>query len=254
MEASLRADAWALQQIAAYQGGKVLLWSWVSRGLTTMEQVASWYFNDNIEAAKEALSSTPGAMASLCKLDEIPDVDCTAEETQVVQAESSMLDGELSRIWAIEDPEVTDPVPIGLPSWFTTPIDKAVLLWRQEASKWDERIQKRHADGKDSLTPAMQRLYDKWLEDTTRSIVLDKRKEVEVKNLGDQSISKLQKHCVLLVIHMSTTSEDLRIKSGSGKLWKLKLLEGTISSGKAIPDEVDHFEGLDCLHILTAHH
>lgn len=86
IEDSLRADAWALKKIQEYQGGKILMWSWLSRGLTTIEQQAEWNFQGNVEHAKSALQATPGALAELCDLEEVPDVDCSEEKSQVIQA------------------------------------------------------------------------------------------------------------------------------------------------------------------------
>ena len=60
MENSIRADAWALSRLKEYQSGKLILWSWVTRGYVTMEQVAEWYFDSDVDAATTALSSTRG--------------------------------------------------------------------------------------------------------------------------------------------------------------------------------------------------
>lgn len=139
-EDSFRADAWALQKIATYQHGKVLLWSWVSRGLVDMEQVARWYYNGDIAAAEKALSATPGAMAELCAVDEVPQVDVTTEREQVEAAQGTLLDGETSSVWAISDCGNNAADPITLPMWFNQPIQKTILLWKKESSSLEEGI------------------------------------------------------------------------------------------------------------------
>lgn len=55
IEASLRSDAWALSKISEYKGGKILIWSWLSRGLVSMEWVAKIHFGNDLEKAKEAM-------------------------------------------------------------------------------------------------------------------------------------------------------------------------------------------------------
>ena len=123
-EGSLRADAFALQSLKNYQGGKLIQWAWVSRGLTSMEQIAEWHHDGNMEAAKASFEQTRGAMATLYSLDEIPSVEPTGEEDIVAAAETTTLKGELHQFWAINDYENPTAEPIALPSWFQLPIDK----------------------------------------------------------------------------------------------------------------------------------
>lgn len=44
IQCSLRADAWALQQISDMNGGKTILWAWMSRGYLEPELAAAWHF------------------------------------------------------------------------------------------------------------------------------------------------------------------------------------------------------------------
>lgn len=242
---SLRADAFALQKIGQYQGGKILLWAWISRGLITMEQVASWRFDGDVSAAREAMESTEGELAKLYQADEIPNVDCSKEAREVNDAAIVEMDGEISSAWAISDFDDADTPPstppIFLPQWFQLPINKAVLLWRQEKSVWDERFASRLASGFTELPPKMQQAYDAWKEDTTRPLVLSKRTKTQVKKLTGKSISSLKRHCILLVLHMNSDAGNLAIKSGEGKLWRLRLMEGRIPASENVPPQVDHF-------------
>lgn len=247
IESSLKADAWALRMISEYQGGKVLLWSWVSRGLTSLDQVAKWHFDSNVEEAELALHSTRGKMAELCALDEVPTTDFPEEKQQVVLAEESNLEGEIRQLWAIVDAESEGADPIPLPAWCGLAIDKAILLWRREYELWNGRFAKRLRDtGKDYLPPAQMQKYEDWCKEATRSIVLDKKKKAQVVNVADKSLNQLRKSCILLKIQMSNKAEDLMIQAGSGKQWKLRLFEGSVphAISDQVPPEVDHFRGL----------
>lgn len=100
-------------------------------------------------------------------------------------------------------------------------------------------------DGKAGLTPKMQTAYDSWLAEPQRTIVLDKQRQAQVVNLAAKPLSKLKKHCLMLVLHMSKDPEELRIRSGSGQLWKLQLLRGSAPSSSEVPKDLDRFEGAD---------
>lgn len=242
MEASLRSDAWSLMKIAGYQNGKVLQWSWISRGLLSIENLADWYYGGDVEAAKAGLEATPGRMAELCRIDDIPNVDCSAEREQVEIAQSKQLEGQTFSFWTISDPTHVEAKPIPLPGWFKAPIDKAILLWQRESYRWEKVISDRLLQGKE-LAPKQHLAYNEWKSNETRSIVLDKKKQAQVVNLGSKTTSTLKKTCLMLVIHMSKDASGLHISTGSGKLWKLQLLQGVEPISDQVPAEVDHFEG-----------
>lgn len=242
VEDSLRADAWALQRIADYQSGKVILWSWVSRGLLSLDHVAEWYFNNDIAEAKVALAGTPGQMAKLCHVDELPHVDCSSAQKEVAIAESTHMDGETVCTWASRDQDDINATPILLPAWFRAPIDKTVLLWQQEARMWDKKISERQLQGKDTLTPKQQKAFDAWAETSSRSLVLDKKKRAQVVNVASKSIASLKRTCILVVIQLSQEASELKIKSGSGKQWQLQLLQCKSAPGESVPEEIDAFQ------------
>ena len=243
IESSLMADAWSLQKISEYKGGKILIWSWVSRGLVTRDQVAGWLFDGQVNKVDEILESTPGELAKLCEYDEIPEVDDAAEKSQVVLAQPSRLEGEVTSLWAIRDPDVPDSPPIFLPEWFTQPIDKTILLWKQEAAVWEQRLQERRECGFDDFAPKMKAGFEQWLGDATRKIVLNKKTKTQVKRFADKTQKQLRKTCLMLEIHMSEKPENLGITAGAGKLWRLCLVQGMLPPSEAVPSEVDHFEG-----------
>ena len=242
VEDSLRADAWALQRIADYQSGKVLLWSWVSRGLLSMEHVAEWYYENDIRAAKDALSGTPQQMSKLCRVDELPYVDCSSQQQELQIAEETHLKGETVCVWAIQDLDNPESKALPLPGWFRAPIDKAILLWQEEARRWDKKLADRMLQGKDSLPPVQQKAFEEWSNSSTRPLVLDKKRRAQVVNIASKSIASLKKTCVLLTIHMSREASELRIKAGSGKLWRLQLLQCRVSPDDSVPIQIDDFQ------------
>lgn len=242
-EGSLRADAWALQALRQYEGGKLIQWAWVSRGLVTLEKISEWHHGGDMEAATDAMSRVKGAMHHLYNLDEIPSVDPNDQKELVAAAESSTLEGELHQFWAISDPDEPISEPIPLPSWFHLPIDNVLLTWKREHFVWEERKAKREAHGYDTLAPKMKKKYDQWLASPTRLLVLDKKRKAQVVHPAKKSQSHLKKTCLLLVLHPSMNPADLWIRSGEGKQWRLRLLEGQKVPEVGIPEVMDHFSG-----------
>ena len=237
------ADAWALQKLAQYQDGKILLWSWLSRGLVTIEQVAAWRFNGSEKEVESLLESTPNEMKALCDLDEMPDLEDEAQKQQVVLAQEAALAGEVASAWAIKDTDNPLAEPIMLPDWFSQPIDKSILIWKQEAAIWQSRLQKRLDAGFDDLAPKMKKNFQEWEVAKTRQIVLNKITKTQVTKLAGKTARQLKKSCLMLEIHMSDDPEELGITAGAGKLWRLCLLQGTLPTTDAVPKEVDHFAG-----------
>ncbi len=186
-----------------------------------------------------------GELSKLCQLDSLPIIDGADDQTSVQLAESTMMAGETCSFWAISDPDTTD-TPIPLPMWMRGSLDKAVLQWRDAASKREARIAKRELEkGTNTLTPALQKSYDEWLlHGSTVNIVLDKTRKAQVSNVGAKSSWWLKKHCLLLVVHMSDDPACLRVTTGAGKQWRLHLLEHCALVSDEVPPEVDHFKGL----------
>lgn len=241
-EGSLRCDAWALRNLKSYQNGKLITWAWISRGFTSLQQLADWNHNGYLEAAEEHMSRTKDGMESLyniVKLDEDRVDDSNEEGNGEAQPIADIpLAGETVTYWAISDPNVANFNPIPLPKWFQFPIDSICLTWKRENELWQSRIKKRHEQGKDSLAPKSQKLYETWLKTQERVLVLDKKKQAVVKNPGSKAEATLRRTCLLLVVHPSCEPDDLWIKK-----WLLKLLQGQKVDDVAVPKEVDHFEG-----------
>ena len=214
------------------------MWGWVSRVLTSMEQVAAWYHNGDMDAAVNSMQQTKGAMESLYHLDEIPDVEEPAEGVLV----SEPLQGEKHSFWAISDPEADGP-PIPLPSWFQLPIDNLLLTWKKEYETWESRKMKRLLKGFDSLPPKMNQAFEEWASTPTRVLLLDKKRKARVVNVAAKSTSQMKKTCLVLVLHPALEPENLRIQAGHGKNWNLRLLEGQSVPDVDAPDVINHFPG-----------
>ena len=155
------------------------MWSWVSRGFTSIQQIADWHFDGNYDLASQALSRCRDGMAKLYSLeDQFEDPkDKDEEDEDEVQGAITHepLDGELVTYWAITNPELVDPKPIPLPQWFQLPIDQTILVWKKEHQIWQRRIQKRRDQGKHSLPPKQNQNYQEWLKTTERTLILDKK-------------------------------------------------------------------------------
>lgn len=239
MEASLRADAWALQQLGAYQQGKLIAYAWVSRGLTSIEDFASWHFDGNVESAKQALARTKDAMRALLALEELPSVESAKTLESVNLAEQSVLEGELVSQWAIQaDGDGSQPVP--LPMWFKPAIDRTIMIWTKEASKWDECLAKRHKNGREHFTPKQQEQYDTWKGTWCRRVILDKKRQIQVLNFHKKNLTQLRSSCLLLEVQLAREAENLKIRSGTGIFYRLKLLEVKVPAAE-LPAELDHF-------------
>lgn len=163
VEDSLRADAWALRSLQQYCGGNVLLWAWLSRGLTSIDNIAKLYYNIAVDEAKQALEQTPGKMKHLYQLDDIPDLDLKKETALAETAASCTLQGERATCWCIQ--KTADDGMVPLPQWFRTPIDNEVLTWKRDLEVWDQQIEKR---GDKGLTKSQQEKYDKFKEGNAR--------------------------------------------------------------------------------------
>ena len=72
-ESSIRSDTFALKSLRDYQSGKMILYAWLSRGLTNVGDVADWLFNGDRTKVAELMKQTPGAMSKLLSLDSLPE-------------------------------------------------------------------------------------------------------------------------------------------------------------------------------------
>ncbi|CAK8991245.1 Malate dehydrogenase 2, partial [Durusdinium trenchii] len=239
VEASLRADCWALQKLAEYQDGKLITFAWVSRGMTSLEDLASWRFDGDIAAADAFLQRTPGAMQSLLQLDDIPTEIDKSTSIDVELAESTLLQGEKTSQWCIQGSEDSSPV-IPLPDWFKPAIDRTIMIWQKEDRLWQQRWNKRQAAGKTDLAPKQAQDYELWLSTWTRRIILDKHRKGQVLNFEKKNLSQLRSHCLVLEIQLAKDAANLKIRSGNGSYYQLKLLQLT-AAATDIPAEVDFF-------------
>ena len=85
--------------------------------------------------------------------------------------------------------------------------------------------------------------YNGWLEEPTRTLVLDKKRQAKVANVKDKSHTQLRKTCLMLVVHPALDPSDLWIQAGDGKKWNLQLLSGDALPPADLPPAVDHFPG-----------
>ncbi|CAK9006562.1 Malate dehydrogenase 2, partial [Durusdinium trenchii] len=236
IETSLHADAWALEQIQKYQGGKLVLQAWIHRGMTSFEDLAEWRFDGNLEAAKQSLENTQGAMQALYSLDELPALE-SADKEAVKQSQQELLEGEFASAWSIQALE-DGSHPIPLPDWFQPAINRTILIWKKEASVWESRLAKRQQNGKNFYTPKQQEEFDDWKKTWCRRIILDKRKKIQILNFQKKNLLSVRGHCLVLEVQLSHEATDLKIRSGNGPFFQLKLLQVQAPT-KDLPPEVD---------------
>ena len=216
------------------------MWSWISRGMCSMEQLAQWRFDSDVSAAELAMSQTRNGMVKLYSLDAIP--DDPPQEIDGAEAEIP-LEGETVTFWSISELGNKEAVPIPLPQWFQLPISNVILTWKKEREIWDKRLEKRRDQGHQDFAPKAKAAHEAWMNDREKVLILDKKKQALVKHPEKKSQATLRRTCLALVIHPATDPDDMWIKAGTGKKWALKLLRGESIHDVAVPKEVDHFGG-----------
>ena len=239
---SLRADALAMQQIKNFGGGKLVMYAWMSRGMVTPEDMASWHCNGDMKLLADMMSQTKETLTKFAQLNSLETMDFSKEAERVRKAAQGALQGETSSGWALVDMTGSSSEPVLLPNWFKTPISRSLLLWQKECEEWQKKHIKRWNDGHKELTPGMQKKFQEWQEHHTRRLVLDKSRESQVMNLKNKDLNQLKSSCLLIEIKMSEDPDDLRIRSGNGKYFKLVLLEG-VEPILEIPKQLDVLAG-----------
>eukprot|EP00438_Fugacium_kawagutii_P033902 Skav220991 [mRNA] locus=scaffold1541:250564:259672:- [translate_table: standard] len=175
LTSSLESDAYALQCIREYQQGKLVLWAWSSRGYSTLEDIAAWHCGGDVAKAAELLAPMEkGVFTEYIKGKELPSLHILGEEKAVRIPDDKFLSGEKIHIWFVDRGEDGN---IPLPNWFSLPIELAISVWRKEEQDWEA---KKTARSPKPLTANQQKLYDSWLENSTRRIVLDQSHKTQI--------------------------------------------------------------------------
>jgi len=190
---SLESDAFALQAIREYERGKLILWAWSSRGYSTVNEIAEWLFNGNIKEASELLSPMPpGSLTKYIQGKELPALHILGEDKKIQIPDGQFLSGERVHLWFVDTGK--DGM-IALPHWFSMPIECCIALWRTEQQNWEEKKMARHPK---PLTPSQQKLYDAWVDNSTRRLVLDQAQRCQITHPSSVSRGYLVKHGILL--------------------------------------------------------
>ena len=149
-ESSIRSDAFALKSLRDYQSGKMILYAWLSRGLTNVGDVADWLFDGDRTKVAELMKQTPGAMSKLLSLDSLPETgDDESKKQQLQLAETTRLPGESVSRWCVMKDETSSASsssssapsskPIPLPDWFKIPLDRTISIWKAEKDEWESK-------------------------------------------------------------------------------------------------------------------
>ncbi|CAK9002797.1 Malate dehydrogenase 2 [Durusdinium trenchii] len=215
---SLRADAWALTQLKKFGGGKLIMHAWMSRGLVTPEDMASWRFEGSRQALDECMKACRGSMRYLFQLDGIGEDNYDEEAKRITDARNTTLVGEQATGWAIIDQDLPGAEPILLPDWWNLPITRTLSIWQKESDDWQHKFLKRRNEGKTGLPPKAQENYDKWNQCDTRRLVLDKNRQSQVMNFSSKHLQQQKASCLLLEIRVSEQADQLRIRSGGAAI------------------------------------
>ena len=261
-ETSIYSDAYALKALKHYQNGKLVTFAWLSRGLVSLEDIATWRFEGDKSAAEELLKQTPGCMQKLLALDSLPEV-ADEDEKQLVQvAKQSRLKGETISCWSVLDQDASgsDEKPKALPEWFQLPIDKTIAIWQREQEEWNKKRNKRfNAKGTYELPKATEAKYQAWLlHACSRRIVLNKVRKAQVVNFQNKSMRKMSKDCILLRLQFGDDASSLRLHAGNGKEYQLMLMQGLqptndIPLGFDFPPGLLNFEKNQWLFVCLIH-
>ena len=223
-----------------YQDGKLIMFAWLSRGMVSEEDMATWRFGGSVDALREHMKQTRNNMRHLYHFDNLEDENYEQEAKKADLALQTSLKGETKTTWAIMDEEQEPPQPIMLPSWWNIPITRSIAIWQKEGDSWQEKIIKRRNEGKMELPPKTLANYTNWKEQNTRRLVLDKKRESQVMTLKNKDPKELKKSCLLLEVKMSEDPSELSIRSGSGKYYRLVYIEGVPPQTMAeIPEQLD---------------
>lgn len=252
VSSSIRADAWAYKQLGKFGGGKLIMHAWLSRGMVTREDMAQWRFDGSMDALTECMKFVRGSMRHLYRLEGIGDEDYSEEAKKITKAENGALVGETAAYWAIIDEDVDGNQHVLLPTWWSVPITRSISIWQKESDDWQQKLTKRRNDGKHDFAPKAKEAYEKWKECHTRRIVLNKKRQSQVMNLAVKNLQEVKSSCLLLEISMSDDPNELRIRSGGGKYFKLVLLEGVQQLATSeIPEQLDLHPGAWLLFVLS---
>lgn len=69
------------------------MYSWISRGMVSISDLAAWRFNNDEGKVSEILTATPGQMRDLLSLESLPEVTDENEKKLVKDAEQTLLPG-----------------------------------------------------------------------------------------------------------------------------------------------------------------
>jgi len=197
----------------------------------------------DMEEVEHLCKRSRSSMMSLLQLSETPSINDgdngnKKDEEEIMRQEP--LEGEISRIWAIEG----DDGPASrqqLPEWVALPIEKAICLFMEQRQKWNDLIESRMPK---ALTPTQQRKYEAWLADNSEvKLLYSMEKQNQVTRLrGNVNMDAIQKTMFSLHLFLSEDEEKLRLKAGGHTDSKrLVLLESDPVKGQVpcvVPDVV----------------
>lgn len=100
-ETSIRSDAFALQSLNKFQEGKLIMHAWLTRGLTSITDLAAWRFNGDESKIGDLMERTPHCMKELLSLESVPLVGDEDAKQLVAKAQDTILPGAHRANWIL---------------------------------------------------------------------------------------------------------------------------------------------------------
>lgn len=175
-------------------------------------------------------------MEALLRLTEIPDVKTSPELGAKLDALRQLpLANEFQITWAVQEGD-DESTRIALPDWVAKPLERRIVDWASENSKWKEKIEKRASTGQ-SLTPASQRKYEEFCANRSMvSLLFSKKKQKVIPRLRDSAEWKNMKaDLVSIEVKMAEDPKELRFRVGNGQDFRMILLKGEPTSADSLP-------------------
>lgn len=145
--------------------------------------------------------------------------------------------GEKTYLWALQNgDDIQNRLP--LPTWISEVLEMRICRFVTDHGKWQSAIAKRVALNRD-LTKTQQTKYDAFVANCTQKFVFDKKKKKCIDDAA--TLKRNMKNCIAFKLHLSDDSDQLRVESANGQLFRLLWLKQEHHlAGAAMPEVLDH--------------
>ena len=231
---SIRDDCWAVNIVRTYRQGKLIMWSWLSRGLVTVELLAKWHFDGDLKKVWTHMERVRGDLTKLMTMTDELDPEAPAHKRKWLEAEGDPDQGS-HKIWVYD---VDEECPKQLPQWWSLDIEIELRSWCSERDAWDDALATRQKQGFEKLTPSKDAEYNRWLEmKQKRRLVFNIQSRTLIKNPRKVSASTLRKHGIAVYLMVKNDKVWFQTLACSWKQIRCKLVPHCATTD-AIPEEL----------------